>query len=339
MTFSASMAVRGFIRERFIKDLDDICASLIKAGSIRFNGSDPSLSSPLMRWLDFRLRMIEPRKRVIAYSRDFPRVLPAQAIPALEEIKRRIRVGEDIGSYQSARLLAHDVSGKKKKNRTDFMWANWGIHHLHLSLIDTPGSSGFKPRADYLLFCVFDNETAAFLDIRRHDETDVFSNPDIVENLIKTFPDYAAQFELNGVLPGNERYSSAELKRLWRAGISTPMEVNGKVYMGPGGGVSTAATSTRATGIAIRIRALVRELADAVMAPDGSIQEHVRSLGVLKPQFELALTEKGIVIYEAGSTFAWCKPREDCAMKTDMNALAELNQRLLPDWLVRRFCH
>lgn len=328
---------------KFIGDIDAICIALINAGSLQFSQVDASLSSPLLRWLGFRLRAIEPRKREIIYSRAFPRVLPAQAVPALEEIKRRIRVGDDISGYQSDKAYKNDVSNRRKKYRTDLMWANWGIHHLHLSLLEMPDELGFKPRADYLLFCIFDDETVVFLDVRAHREAYVFCNTEIVKNLIETCPDYAARFELIGLLPSRESYSAEETKTLWRVGMSTPIEVNGKVYMGTGGGITNAATPLRVMHCASEVKRCVRNLAEAVARPDEAVarpdeavQTHVRGLSIHEPQFELALTEKGIVIYEAQSTVAWCKPSSASGVKNGANALAELNQHVLPDWLLWR---
>lgn len=101
---------------------------------LEFKREVQHLSDPLFRWLDFRLRYIDPLPRSVLVSKKFPKRLPVSAETGLHLLERRFRDGIDVNPYQSKSLIRfNDLSGEKRAKRTDFLWADWGITHLHLS--------------------------------------------------------------------------------------------------------------------------------------------------------------------------------------------------------------
>src|SRR3546814_3674946 len=81
---------------------------------------------------------------------------------------------------------------------------------------------------------------------------------------------------------------------------------DGRVYAGPGKGITTAGTSTLAGMTSNQIRGNTRQIALAVLQADGPFQEAMRSVGVDEPEFHLALNPKGnLGVHEQKSNFYW----------------------------------
>src|ERR1019366_7293563 len=137
-------------------DIDRIVNELIDDYGLRYEQEVANLSDPLLRGLDFVLRYIRPVPRTILVSNKFPKQLDAGTERALHRLEQLIQEGGDINPYQSKGLILHnDTSGSKRQQRTDLLWADWGIHHLHLDDTPIPNGSYFSDRnSDWLLFCM-----------------------------------------------------------------------------------------------------------------------------------------------------------------------------------------
>lgn len=61
--------------------------------------------------------------------------------------------------------MRSDSSGKNRNERSDLLWADWGIHHLHVAEKQTDNAAYFSARADYLLFVMFGRDVALFVDV------------------------------------------------------------------------------------------------------------------------------------------------------------------------------
>jgi len=166
----------------FQRNIDSIATSLIEVFSLKFKQDIPNLSSPLLRWLDFRFRYIDPQPRQIVFSYKFPnRKLPIDTKKALKKLERLIKQGQDINPNQGRGLiLRNDISGERKEARTDLLWAYWGIHHFHLSNAPIPADQYFSRSADYLLFCLVGGNLIAFIDVLRHPDKEGFANPELI---------------------------------------------------------------------------------------------------------------------------------------------------------------
>lgn len=55
---------------------------------------------------------------------------------------------------------------KKIGARTDLLWADWGIHHFHLTKSENLDENGFCKRSDFLLFAIVRNDCVYFLDVK-----------------------------------------------------------------------------------------------------------------------------------------------------------------------------
>lgn len=316
------------------RDLEDLAAELVRAFGLKHEGEDPRLASAMMRWLDFRLRYIDPRPRRIVVSSQFPKRMTPEAEKALHRMERFIMEGVDVNPYQGKGLTLHnDTSGKRRQWRTDLLWADWGIHHLHLTQAPFADGSYFSPRSDWLLFCMVGQEEIGLIDVRHHDEANVFSDPELIQIAIRSWPEAMERYRLNGVLPGSEAATAAQIYDRRRGGIAGPVVVDDAVYVGPGMGVTTASTPTRLSMVLIRIRRYIQALARLIVDPSGQFQQAMRK-DVSSPQFRIGVTQRGIGVFEEKSNIAWPWPERQEGQP--LSYLHELREWLCPSWVVMR---
>src|SRR5450830_273671 len=84
----------------FIINVDQIAKMLVEGFGLKHSGTISHLDTPVLRWLDFRLRFIDPRPRQIFLSNRFPKTLDSIAVKALRVIETKISKGEDINQHQ-----------------------------------------------------------------------------------------------------------------------------------------------------------------------------------------------------------------------------------------------
>lgn len=322
------------LEAEFQRNIDLLSASLIEVFSLKFKQEVPNLSNPLMRWLDFRLRYVDPQPRQIVLSNKFPkRGLPQNAKSAFKNLCKLIKTGGDINPYQGRGLiLRNDFSGERHDARTDLLWADWGIYHFHLSNEPIPNGQYFSRSADYLAFGLVGGNLIAFIDVLRHPSKEGFANPELIETVAKNWPKYMDQFKLNGIAP-SRKHTQAEIHTLRSNGCSPSLTINNTAFMGPGMGLTSAATPTKVTLTSDRVREFARGLALAVCDPNGAFRtEEITKLEV-PPAFSLAPTEYGLVVYETNTKHAFRLP-EAAPYKapTPMEAFHDL---VLPTWACR----
>lgn len=327
-------------RSRLYKNLEKIMTNLVMAYRLEFKQEIPHLSEPLYRWMDFRLRYVDPIPRQIFVSKKFPKRLPAAVETGLHIIEKLIREGKDVNPYQSKRLIRfNDISGGRRTKRTDLLWADWGIIHLHIT--DKPildGGGYFSDRKcsndeSWLLFCIFVGNTVGFIDIRQHEDEYVFSDQDLIKTVKESWPDYMERFRLKGILPSREGFSNVEISNLRANGVCSPICIDDDVYMGPGMGVSTASTSTLVTTQADRVLDWIDSLAALADDENGQLQTEVKRLGVEKPEFELCLTPRGLAIFEPRANVAFT-----FSMKADDESSAysaQMVNLICPEWALK----
>lgn len=320
------------LRQRFVANADEIARSLIKGFGLTHSGKVEHLSHPLTRWLDFRLRIIDPRPRRVHLSDCFPKVLDAATNKALRSMVDAIERGDDINRFQSKGLLYSDSSGSRRADRTDLLWGDWGMHHLHVADYLPNHSSGFVPRSDYLLFVMVFRNDVICIDVRAHAEgPELFSDQELVRIVARNWPDVMKPFELKGVLPTGVTLTSDERKQLRRSGVATPLEIDGKVYMGLGFGITTASIPLRVTLAKDRVMRSIAHLAELVADPSGQFQQALPESIRDCAQFSLALMPRGIGLFEEQSKHGWVFPE----MRFDGtdSVFAELSDNFTPAWI------
>lgn len=319
------------LAEEFYRNTDEIALELINLYSLKYTQKVANLSSPLMRWLDFRFRYVDPQPRQVVFSNKFPKKdLPANAQKALKKLTRLIREGKNINPYQGRGLiLRNDISSETNDARTDLLWADWDILHFHLSEKPIPKEQFFSPSADYLAFSLVGENLIAFIDVLPHPGKEGFANPDLINTVTTNWPDFINQFRLNVILSGNQK-SQSEIHALRSNGVLSPIKINGIAYMSPGLGVTSASTPLKLTIVYDRLRGYIRELSKLVSDPTGQFQLPNLGLHNSEPKFSLKPTRAGLAVYEENSGHAFILPTPQKGHPVSF--LAELHDLILPNW-------
>lgn len=206
---------------RFHSDIHKIATNLIQEYGLRYKGEADYLSEPLLRWQDFVFRYIASKPRAIVESNKFPMALDAETQKNLEHLKFLIINGTYLNPYQSKGLILHnDTSLKKRQLRTDLLWADWGIHHLHLSPKPTTVTKYFSDRSKWLLFCIVGDDFIGLIDIMNHDDPELYSNPDLMRTVSESWPRIMGKYRMNSILPASATPSATEIAMLRKIGVS-----------------------------------------------------------------------------------------------------------------------
>ncbi|ALU91285.1 hypothetical protein Hrubri_4137 [Herbaspirillum rubrisubalbicans M1] len=320
----------------FISDLDNIAQSLIDISGLAFESAEPELSQPLLRWLDYRLRYIDPTKRSIIKSKGFDQRVPSQAKPALAAFIALARAGKDLNPYQTKMIKKNDSSGTRRQLRTDGLWASWGIYHAHLTDQPLQENDDFSARSEWLLFFIVTANKICLIDIRSHNEPGIFFQNDLVEQAIRSWPNFARQFKAVGVLSLARSPSTNpdDIKMLRTAGVNQMLEIDGAVYMPPGLGMTSAATSSRVSMMAMRIRQNAQAIQDFYAAPDSAPMTLLKSKGIGNPVLSLTIGPSGRLVISCRQTeLFWSFPKTYISG----DARSELEYLLLPPWAGSRF--
>ena len=319
----------------FASNIESIASSLVNCFGLRHKKEIPNLSDSLFRWIDFRLRYIAPKPRSVYLSKKLNRLLPSRIDACFRLLIHMFQKGYDVNPYQGKGLiLHHDTSGKSRQNRTDLLWADWGIFHFHLTNKPIPRGRYFSDPSDWLLFSMVSDEFIACIDIRSHKENNLFSNPDLIRIAVDSWPELMDRFKMRGICGTEAILTSEEHRVLRKNGLMAPITIGEDVYMGPGMGISSASTSTRVTMCMDNIISSSRDLAALVWDPEGQFQHDARESACNDPKFTLCVIPQGLAVYEPTIDKAWVLPRRE--VQTESNYLAELHDMLVPEWALKQ---
>ena len=325
------------LQKSFIEDLDAIALDLIVLFKLEFKKEVAQLSSPLMRWLEFRMRYIDSRPRQLVLSDAFPVMLPATVKTGLLGLQNLMVEGGNLNPYQSKSMVQfHDASGKRRANRTDLLWADWGIHHLHITDVPLQGNRFSSRRCSdneaWLLFCIVQPDAIGLIDVRKHDDQGLFADSSLIRLVQRSWPEYMNQFLLKGITPARENITAAELSRLRANGINAPLILDGQAYLNPGQGITSASTSSRVSNMARELRHWVAQLADFAANPNGQVQRDAAAHAVSSPQLHLCCSPQGLAIYEAVRNVGYALP-----VNQGVNSHSErMHDLLMPHWVIEK---
>jgi hypothetical protein len=318
----------------FIADLENIALNLIKAFGLRYKQEHANLSWPLMRWMDFRHRYVEPIPRPTVFSDKFHSMrLPPDAAQALRQLVSMFEAGVNVNPYQGRGLIINnDTSALSGHKRTDLLFADWGILHFHLTTKPIPADQYFSAPADYLAFCLVGSDGVAFIDVLRHPRREGFASMDLFETMARNWPEYIEQYRLRGILPGRQALTTEEVSTLREGGVAAIYNYQGAAFMGPGGGLTSACTPVRLTVACDHITEGIRTLARFVDDPAGQVRKHPVLATVPSPQFQLGLFQSGLLVREVHSNTGFNLLQDDSS--DGPTWVRRLSEEISPAWAI-----
>jgi hypothetical protein len=209
--------------------------------------ADLDLGRLLIEYRIWRGQFIRPQRRAVFESkemRESDKRRENQAV--IECLSAKLATGESINAFLSSSVQRIPRPRQGKVVPRDQLLAEWGIHHLHLS--DHIAGDGFVKRTDDVLFAIFKDDAAYLIGIYGHPGTDNWARQDIFATLVRNWPDRGLVAELKGVIGLSQQYDDDDRAKLRKAGLSGPVEVDGKVYSPLASlGQTTAGTPIEAT--------------------------------------------------------------------------------------------
>lgn len=212
--------------------------------AIKKEGGDPKAVGPLLTddrlfsdfrinlihlYIDFRYRLVEPKPRTIVYSTQF--ACPDDLRPGLSVLEDRIRRGESLFPHLSRQIF--------DATRQDGMLFDWGIHHLHLGVVPSRKDPRLVEGTKEVVYAILGEDVAHFLVVGDHGR---WADVELLRMVKAEFPNLFNGRELKGIHAGRT-ISEKERLQLRAAGAMVPVEIEGILYVPPGGGINTAGGS------------------------------------------------------------------------------------------------
>ena len=188
-------------------------------------------------------RMITPIKRNVILSNELiykitHKEINNDLINVINIIKMEFENGIDVNPRLSKSL--------EQISFNDKLLNDWNIYHLHLSNHKNHKEYYFYDRTSQLLFIYLTNSTAYFLDICDEHKNNpvIFSQQKLLKIIDDNWHDLLSKYCLNEIV-------SVDVKDDLNRAIARDKNtfyfetINGKVYLPPGGGLTSAGTSQR----------------------------------------------------------------------------------------------
>jgi len=152
-------------------------------------------------------------------------------------LRRRMSTAiEHAYAPHGAPLLAR----RRRLRHLDRLLADWGIHHLHLHSEPHRTRPAFTRRSPHVLLAAIRPHDAYLIDIRAHESDGAnWSELAILETVVRNWPDAGILQAANyatGLKGGN--WSDEDRRALREAGVSTGIEIDGRVWSASGQGAT-----------------------------------------------------------------------------------------------------
>jgi len=230
-------------------------------------------------YLNWRGRFVAPVPRRVHWA---PELVASTGYSThrdvVNELAARLAAGDDVAPHLSRDVaVAHtsqpDGSRPRRRRDLDGLVAEWGIHHLHLSLDLEP--DGFVSRTDDLLFVALQPADAYLIGVFPHGGA--WTRRALAETCVRNWPEAGLFHEVRGVVGLAGGSDEADRPALRAAGVTTLLEIDGRVWVPQG--QSTAGTPLAAARHAGVLMHVLRELRDRVAVDSQELTTRIRARG------------------------------------------------------------
>lgn len=219
--------------------------------------NDDQLTIDLVEWI---LRIPDRRPRVVHRSSKLnSKILTPYELQGVRQITKTLQTGRDLRPF-----LGNTTSSirNRAKSQNDFFFSDWGLLHFHLGLHLTPNQKAGRTRRT--LYALIKPNEAYLIDVRPHAK-DQFGQIEVLEILVKNWPELLENHKLSSILPTPKvsQFTPNEIVNLRTKGVNQAITINNEVYMGPGGGIVSDTSSFKAVRLSDEIRSELSYLAKA----------------------------------------------------------------------------
>lgn len=229
----------------------------------------------VMAWMRIQHRRVLPRPRLVEMSALLQaRPLSSETAASVQNVRQELLVGADLTQRLSRQFY------RAKFN--DFLFNNFGIHHLHLGArgasVDKTGKHPMAKGEDLLLFVLVLNDRVLMLDVLGHDAfADVAQSKGLVQLAIRSSPAFIAMYEAPGVVGCGQTFESAF--EMAKHGFCTGYELDGRFFATggtvmdgrPSGGRRGACTSVQVVLDSNRVLNRVARLVERIERDAASV--------------------------------------------------------------------
>jgi len=251
------------------------------------------LGELVIRFFNWLNRLIHPHPRQVFLSQEYRfRYLPPREQVYLEKLIEKIEAGAWLDQHLSSNIsFGFDATVSNKQNKKlhrrrdiDLLLNDWGIHHLHLP--DLAGHNCFVRRdraldKNLLLFAIFREGAAYLLDVLPHG---AWANDDLVKIALRNWPEANLFIKAHGMLPSNQKMSRDDRSMLRSAGINSPIEFEGKIFIASTGGITSAGTPVKATLKANELLSKIDHIKRSLISNPDYLCQMLRTHGGVYPQ-------------------------------------------------------
>lgn len=199
-------------------------------------GYDPSgdceVSSRLSQVFNILRNRIPPVARDVEIAVGLS--CPQSHLKGYKQVISEIKNGDNLMPRCSRQQL-------NKSGYINLMLIDWGIHHLHLGTerITKGKTMGLFQGHKEILFVFFTNDTAYIIGVFDHSS---WTKQDVLQIVHDNWPHLLEPWKLKRVIEVDGEPTDADRKLLRDAFVNSPLKIGNNVYLGPGGGITSAGT-------------------------------------------------------------------------------------------------
>ena len=219
-----------------------------------FGPLDPSVDlwDASLDWIHYRARRIPQRPRQVTMSNEVES--HRSTYPAFDQIASQLRMGEDVTPWLS------DTIGRKRTDpKADLMFNDWQIIHFHLgNVFATPNKIA---RTSDLLFAYITDDRSVFINVLPHGS---WTMQALLEILLHTSPSDMERSELKNVVGVSHHYTADEVYTLRKSGVNAAFEIDNRIFMAPGFGITSSRHAARSTFYLMKLRRALKSVLAAI---------------------------------------------------------------------------
>ena len=242
------------IIEKLTNDLQEIARAYMACFGCK---KLSSRKDSILCWLLFAIHLIEPKERVVHYSKGFWNRAPKNYWLSINRLADKFKYGCDVNPF-----LSKSLKNAMLDKRADLLWTDWDIHHFHLNE-EVSVDSDYSKRSDYVLFAIVGDDFVCFWDVKKHPP---LGSPDYADSelygiICDSWPNLID--DLKNFAP-DKGWSKEEILQFRKQGLNACYSHNGKV-LALGGNFVAGGKPIRSIILRDKIHFEIRKLSERII--------------------------------------------------------------------------